>query len=213
MIDRLQMAVDQIAITGATSVSINAGQSVGIPLTLIRSRVSEAISLGAIRLPQGLTATFSPASLPASTASQQFTLTLTAAATAPAAQATMQVVASGAGVTSAYASVPVTVTSPYSYIAGAPVITIGASGEATQTSQATITLAAFGQVSVPLNLEISAGVTGTISFALASLPSGITAGNGTSLLVTVPPTAASGPLSVVSPAGTASGAPEFAIDN
>jgi hypothetical protein len=310
-----------IAITGASSVSINAGQSVSIQLTVVRSRVTAAISLGAVKLPQGVTAAFSPTSLPASSDSQQFTLTLTAAASAPAAQPTVQVVASATGVASAYASIPVTVVSPYSFTPGAPILTIGSSGESTVSSQTPVKLAAYEQATIPLNLQISTGVSGTISFAFtASLPSGITAQfnpvtltappqpgyiavalaltagadialgtfsvswevqvssamrgvftfpldlvppfvsavsptagsvpmfdrpgttvaitgggfgpgttvtfgadspvpassispNGTSLLVTVPPTAASGQLTVVSPAGAASGAPDFAIDN
>lgn len=311
----------RIIVTGGPeSISINAGHSVAMTFTVARFETTAAISLSAVQLPAGVTAAFSPTSLPASSVGQQFTVTLTAASNALAAVSTMRVWAAD-HVESGFALVRVTVVSPYSFIPGAPVLAIGPSGESTASSQTQVSLAAFGKATIPFNLQILAGVTGTISFSITgALPAGITAqsspltlgappgpgdvgitltltaaanirpgtysvgcqvmvdsaargvftfplllvapfvssvspgvgtvpafsqpgtpvvitgggfgpgttvafgadtpvgadsvaADGTSLTVTVSPTAASGQLQVVSPAGTASGAPDFAVDN
>lgn len=315
------LPLPRIIVTGGPeSISINAGHSVAMTFTVARFETTAAISLSAVQLPAGVTAAFSPTSLPASSVGQQFTVTLTAASNALAAVSTMRVWAAD-HVESGFALVRVTVVSPYSFIPGAPVLAIGPSGESTASSQTQVSLAAFGKATIPFNLQILAGVTGTISFSITgALPAGITAqsspltlgappgpgdvgitltltaaanirpgtysvgcqvmvdsaargvftfplllvapfvssvspgvgtvpafsqpgtpvvitgggfgpgttvafgadtpvgadsvaADGTSLTVTVSPTAASGQLQVVSPAGTASGAPDFAVDN
>lgn len=306
---------------GGRSVSINSGHSVAITFGVERFNVDAAISLSALSLPPGVTAAFSPSSLPASSAGQQFILTLTAVPTALAAVTTVRITAASPGAVPGFAMVTITVVSPFSFIPGAPIVQIGPSGVSTVSSQTPVTLAAFGKATIPFNLQILAGVTGTISFSITgALPAGImaqfsplalgappepgfiaitltlTAGasispgsssvscqgmvnsaprgvftfplllvapfvssvspragsvpaflrpgtlvtitgggfgpgttvafgadapvgaasiaaDGASLTVTVPRTAASGPLHVASPAGTASGAPEFAVDN
>ena len=71
-----------IAITGGGSFALSSGQSVTSNFTLDRDNVTSAVSLGAGPLPAGVTAVFTPASLPASSAAQGFSLTLTAAADA-----------------------------------------------------------------------------------------------------------------------------------
>jgi hypothetical protein len=306
---------------GARSVSISSGHSVAIAFSVERLDADAAISLSVPSLPSGITAAFSPSSLPASPAAQQCTLTLSAAPTALAGVSTVRVTATAPGALPGYAMVTVTVVSPFSFTPGAPILPIGPSGQSTVSSQATVTLAAFGKATIPFNLQILAGVAGTISFSTTgALPAGIMAqfsplalgappepgyiaitltlsagasirpgtfsvscqvmvnstargvftfplllvapfvssvsprvgsvpaflrpgtsvtitgggfgpgtavafgadtpvgatsiaADGTSLTVTVPPTAASGPLQVVSPAGTAAGAPDFAVDN
>jgi hypothetical protein len=86
-----------IAITPAESdVSISSGQSVPIQFTLVRSLIESAAALSVGPLPQGITAALSPKSLPMSAADQEFTLTLTAAASVAPAKATIQVAATGA---------------------------------------------------------------------------------------------------------------------
>jgi hypothetical protein len=311
----------RISLTGgARTVTINNGHSVAVTFDVTRLDTEAPISLAAVRLPPGVTAALSPPSLPASAMEQRFTLTLTAAPTALAAVAVVEVVASATDVISGYAYITVTIASPYSFTPGAPILPIGSAGESTTSSQTAVVLAAFGQAEVPFNLRLLEGATGTITFAAAGEPAGVTArftpvtlaappmpgyvsitltllagatvspdictisvtvtvnsaargvltvplrlvapfvssvapavgtvptflqpgtpvtitgggfgpgttvsfgadrpvaaasiaANGTSLVVNVPATAASGPLAIVSPAGTASGTPEFAVDN
>lgn len=325
---------------GPRMVSVDGGQSVSIEFTVqisgpvvagpqlaalgntaASSVTAATISLSVLRLPSGVTAAFSPSSLPASAAPQQFTLTLTATPAALATQSTIQVMAEAAGLVSGIEWVVVTVVSPFSFTPGAPIVPIGTSGQSAVSSQAPVTLKAFGSAVIPVNLQVLAGVTGTISFAVSGQPAaGVTAqfrppslsappgpgyiaialtlsagarlsagtytvscevlvdsalrgvltfplqavgpsvssvspragsvpaflqsgtpvaitgggfgpgtvvafgddtpvapgsitADGTSLMVTVPPTAASGPLSVITPAGVASGTPDFAVDN
>jgi hypothetical protein len=303
------------------SVSVNNGQSIAVEFTAERVDTEAAISLSAVRLPQGVTAAFSPASLPASSVAQKFIMTLTASPNAVTAESAVQVVAAAPAAESASAIVTVTVVSPFSFISGAPILPIGSSGQSTASGQTAVVLAAFGKAATAFNLQILAGVTGTISFSVTgAAPAGISAqfsplslnappgpgfiattvtltagasispgtssvgcevmvdsaargvftfplqlvapfvssvsprtgsvpafvnpgapvtitgggfgpgttvafgadapvaaasiaGNGTSLTVTVPATGASGQLQVVSPAGVASGAPDFAVDN
>src|SRR5450755_4740832 len=90
---------------GPRMVSVGSGQSVSIEFTVqisgpvvagpqlaalentaVSSDTAATISLSVLRLPSGVTAAFSPSSLPASAAPQQFTLTLTATPTALATQ-------------------------------------------------------------------------------------------------------------------------------
>jgi hypothetical protein len=99
----------QITLTGGSSVTVNSGQSAAVQFSLDRHDMGTAVSLSVSSLPQGVTAVFSPASLPASSAAQQFSLTLTAAATVVPVETTIQVTATGSGVFTAHASVTVLV--------------------------------------------------------------------------------------------------------
>jgi hypothetical protein len=97
-----------IALLGGGSVSLSSGQSVTVQFSVARHNAQMPISLGIGSLPTGITAAFSPKLLPASVASQQFSLTLTAAANIQPVKATIEVTASGSGVSPANASVTLT---------------------------------------------------------------------------------------------------------
>jgi hypothetical protein len=168
----------RIVLTGGGSVSIGNGQSVSVQFQVVTTDIFEPISLAALGLPQGVTAAFSPPSLPAPDAGavQRFSLTLTAVPNAPAAQSTIQLTAAASGLTPALAWVTVAVVSPFSFVPGAPILPIAASGESTVSRATPVLLAAYGHATIPLNLQIAEGVTGTISFAAAAaFPAGVTA--------------------------------------
>ncbi|HUO70922.1 MAG TPA: hypothetical protein VMU39_09110 [Solirubrobacteraceae bacterium] len=155
-------------------VTVAAGHSVSLQVTIDRIEITSAVTISAQGLPMGVSAQFSPASLPASTlasSSATVTLTLTASGSAPAAGTRFRVVAG-----TAFAAIVITVTSPFSHINGAPTVSIGSSGVSAVTSPVGITLAAFGSAKTPMNVEVAAGVSGTVSFAVAgALPSGVSA--------------------------------------
>src|SRR5271156_4942563 len=66
----------RIVLTGGGRVSIGNGQSVSVQFQVVTTDIFEPISLAALGLPQGVTAAFSPPSLPAPDAGavQRFSL-------------------------------------------------------------------------------------------------------------------------------------------
>ncbi len=172
---------------GPASVSINNGQSVALQFTVERIVTEAPVALGVLGLPPGVTASFSPPSLPAASVVQKFTLTLTAAANATAAVENMRVEASATGALPASEAVMVTVVSPYTFIPGAPILQIGPSGETTASSQTPVVLAAFGQAAVPFNLQFLAGVTGTVSFSFTGAPATEVTAHFSPLTLSAPP--------------------------
>jgi hypothetical protein len=97
----LPPVVHLIVITGGGSFALSSGQSVTSSFSLDRDNVTSAVSLGAGPLPAGVTAVFTPSSLPASSAAQAFSLTLTAAADAAPANTTIEITATGSTPTEA----------------------------------------------------------------------------------------------------------------
>ncbi len=160
---------------GARTVTINNGHSVAVTFDVTRFLTEAPIGLSALRLPPGVTAVFSPPSLPASMTQQQFTLTLTAGPTALAAVAMVEVVATATGAVSGYAYITVTIASPYSFTPGAPILPVGPAGQSATSSQTAVVLAAFGQAEMPFNVQLLEGVTGAITFAITGEPAGVTA--------------------------------------
>ena len=131
--------------------------------------LSGSIKFDATPLPSGVTATFTPSSLAvtAGTTTGVVSLELRAAATAPPTSAPVNVGASG--VYSASTTINVSVSRLYG-------LAVGSSGETQQSTDSTVSLAAYGNVSIPITLEVASGVTGTISLAMTTpLPSGISA--------------------------------------
>jgi hypothetical protein len=187
---------------GTTSVTIDGGASVTIDCTADRVNTGAAISLSAGQLPQGVTAVFSPSSLPASAAAQQFTLTLTAAPTAASAESAVQVIATAAGAASGEATIAVSVFTPSPPFVSA-------------LSPSTGSVPAFLQPGTSVTVTGGGFAPGTVvAFGQDSPAAPVSiAGDGMSLLATVPATGASGPLTVTCPSGQAAAGPDFAVDN
>jgi len=168
--------VPEIILSGPGAVTLNNGASATVQLTVKETRIGQAINLSAAGLPAGVSAVFTPASLPHPVPSQHVSLQLTASATALAAHATVQVKAA-AGARSDALPVTLTVVSPFSVATGAPVLSVAASGpESVIVSSSPVKLAAFGHASVPINVQVAAGVSGPVGLAVGSaLPGGVTA--------------------------------------
>ena len=115
------------------------------------------VSLSVSGLPTGITGTFAPASLDASSTTS--VLALTAAASVAAGTSTLTVTASGTGVTSQTATIVLTITQP----------TIALTATPTTTS---ITAGQVGSVTVAISR--STGFTGAVTLTLDSPPAGIT---------------------------------------
>jgi hypothetical protein len=187
---------------GTSSVTVDGGQSVAIEFTADRVETEAAISLSAGQLPQGVTAAFSPSSLPASAGAQQFTLTLTAAPTAPSAESNVEVVADATGAVPGNVVLAVSVFTPSPPFVSAISPTAGGV-PAFQHAGTSVTVTGGG---------FAPGTTVTFGQDSPVTPVSI-AGDGMSLVATVPATGASGPLTVTCPSGQAAGTPEFAVDN
>jgi hypothetical protein len=121
------------------------------------------VSLSVSGLPAGVTGTFVPASLDASTSAS--ILTLTAATTAVAGTATLTISASGTGVGTQTASVQLTITQPTIALTASP---------------ATLSIAAGQSGISTITITRSAGYTGAVTLTLDSPPAGITASFNTS---------------------------------
>jgi hypothetical protein len=149
--------------TSAAATSAVQGASATVGLTLSRTNgFADAITLSASGVPSGVTASFTPATVPAgSTAS---TLTLTAGATAAPGAYPIVITAAGTGVASVTSTVTLTVTA-----AATPGITISAVG-AQQLSQGTSSATA-----IPLVLTRTGGLAGDLTLALDGAPAGVTA--------------------------------------
>jgi hypothetical protein len=188
--------------SGTSSVTIDGGQSATIEYTVDRLETTAAVSLNVGPLPQGVTAALAPSSLPASSAAQQFTLTLTAAPTAPSAAANVEVVAGAAGAASGTAVLAVSVFTPSAPFVSAVSPTAG-------------DVPVFGHAGTSVTVTGGGFPPGTtVTFGQDSPVTPVSiAGDGMSLVVAVPATAASGPLTVTCPSGRAAGTPEFAVDN
>lgn len=141
--------------------SSSPGQTLVVPLQLAPTGgFSATVSLAAGNLPTGVNATFSPASLqlPGSTTA---TCTFTVAAGAPSSAQTVQIQASGGGVTRSAA---------FSLTVTAPVPGIGLN-----LAQSSGTLAAGGSLGTSVQLEAQNGFAGTATLTATNLPAGIQA--------------------------------------
>ena len=168
-------ALPAIDVSGGSDLVLNNGASASLQFLITQSRIASTINLSMSGLPSGVTAVFTPASLPHPAASQTVTLKLTTTATVQASTSTLQVSArSGSHIGSQ--TFKLTLMSPFTFVPGAPVLDIGRQGESIEASSTPVKIAAFGRVSLPLNLEIAAGVSGTISLVIGiALPTGVTA--------------------------------------
>ena len=182
------LAPNPISLTvkqGASGTSIITGS--------ISGGFSSAIALAASGLPSGVTASFSPASIPAP-GSGSSTLTLTVSSSATAGTSTIEITGTGGGVT-ATTSVSLTVTAsvaPSLTVTAAPVaVTVpqGSSGTSTITT------------------AVAGGFSSAVALSASGLPSGVTAsfnpssiaapGSGTSTLtLTASSSAAAGTYSI-----------------
>jgi hypothetical protein len=188
--------------SGTSSVTIDGGKNATIEYTVDRLETTAAVSLNVGPLPQGVTAAFAPSSLPASSAAQSFTLTLTAAPTAPSAEANVEVVAAASGAASGAAVLAVSVFTPSAPFVSAVSPTAG-------------DVPVFGHAGTSVTVTGGGFPPGTmVTFGQDSPVTPVSiAGDGKSLVVAVPATGASGPLTVTCPSGQAAGTPEFAVDN
>ena len=128
--------------------------------TSVAGGFSSAVTLAATGLPTGLTASFSPSSLPAP-GSGSSTLTLTAAATVTPATYNVTVTATGGGVTQT-AIVAVTVTAPPSFMLAA--------------NPTSVTVLRSASAQTTLTVTPSGGFNSTVTYSASGLPSGVTAG-------------------------------------
>ncbi len=165
-----------VIVPSPLSVTLANGESATVGLEIIRASPHGPAALAATRLPFGVSASIVPvsvkASLPTSTRNtvDSARLTLVADSAAPAGQSSCLLTAGGASGT-----VSVAVSSPFSWINGAPDVSIDASRVMSVSSAFELVLAAFGSVTAPVNVDVAAGVSGLISFAVTGLPSGVTA--------------------------------------
>ncbi len=137
----------------------------------------------------GITARFAPASLAAGSDSAR--VTIVTAASADTGVRTVRILASGAGVAQASASIALTVRRPASF--------------SFTTSMDSITTAQGTNVSTQLNITRAGGYSGAVTFAVDSLPAGVAtsftpaspvAGNSTTLAFVVSASAAPGSYSL-----------------
>lgn len=128
------------------------------------------ITFYAIGLPQGVTATFSPPSLTVTAGdSGETLLVLHAAVSAPETSApiAISVATTGAFSASTYATLSVGVSRLL-------ILPVGVSGVTEESTSEAVSLAAFGNATIPVLLQVASGVTGTISLAVTTtLPFGI----------------------------------------
>ncbi|MEP6780628.1 MAG: hypothetical protein ABJC26_12110 [Gemmatimonadaceae bacterium] len=148
---------------GAAAVSVNLDSSVAIPVTITRTGgLFDPVTLSAINLPTGITATFSPAVIaPDATTS---TMTLSAAINTALGANPITVRATAIGNVDVRTTVPVTVldaTGPRYRIFGAPIVPLDAKvNEATQ---------------LPLTLPRAGGFAAPVDLTVENLPAGVTA--------------------------------------
>jgi hypothetical protein len=162
----------EIGVSGGSDLTIQNGASASLQFLINQARIP-SITLSISGTPNDVTAVFTPSGLPHPAPSQNVTLKLTATSTALASNSTLHVIAkSGTHIGSQ--TFKLTVVSPFSFVTGAPVLSIGVKGEWVETSSTPVKLAAFGRITLPLNLQIASGVGGTISLVVVTaLPSGI----------------------------------------
>lgn len=148
----------------SAAVSLTSGGTGTVTINITRGgSFSGTVSLSVSGLPTGVTSSFTPPTLDATSTSA--VLTLTAAPTAQAAVATLTVSATGSGVTPQSAPVQLVVTQPAIALAATPTaLTIGAGLTGLTT----------------ISIGRSAGFTGAVTLALDNPPAGITATFNTS---------------------------------
>lgn len=166
---------------GQTASAVVVGGSTTVPVTLTRGGgFTGTVSLTAVNLPTGVTATFAPASVDGSTAAS--VLTLSAASTATAATSTITIRATGNNVTAGTATLPLTVSSTG--------LTLSASASAATAAQGAAT-------TIPIVINRIGTFTGDVTLSAEGLPTGVTALfapatiTGTSRVTTLTLTAAS----------------------
>lgn len=143
--------------SATTSLTVAGNASVTVTITRGGS-FTGVVSLSVSGLPTGVTGTFAPATLDASTTSA--VLTLTATSTASAGSAPLTISASGSGVTTQTASISLVVTQP--------AIALGA-------TPTTVSIAAGLTGFTTISIGRSAGYTGAVTFVLDNPPNGISA--------------------------------------
>jgi cardiolipin synthase len=145
-----------------TSVTVAPGGSGKSTITAaISGGFSSAIALSAGGLPSGVTASFSPASIPAP-GSGSSTLTLSAGSSTAAGGYTITITGTGGGLTET-ASITLTVTSS------------GTPGFALSASPASLTVAPGSSGTSSITAAISGGFDSAIALSASGLPSGVTA--------------------------------------
>ena len=157
------------------SVSINVAGTGTVTLTITRGgSFTGAVSLSLSGLPAGVTGSFAPASLDASSTSS--VLTLNAGTTATAGTTAITIAASGAGVSTQSTMVQLTVVQPTISLAlSAPTLSVTTGQTGTTT----------------VSITRSVGFSGAVSFVLESVPTGVTGSfassptNGTTSVLTV----------------------------
>lgn len=143
---------------GSPAILLSTGGSSTGSFTITRGGgFTGSVSLSVSGLPTGVTASFNPASLDASTTSS--TLTVTAAANASAGVSTLTITATGSGVSAQTTTVQLVITQP----------TI-----ALNLSSATLSVTAGQSGSATVNIVRSTGYSGAVTFALVTPPAGIT---------------------------------------
>jgi len=162
-----------------SSLSVNPGGSGASTITVAESGMNAAVSLAVSGLPSGVTGTFSPSSTTATS-----TLTLNATSAAAATTTTVTVTGTSGSLTSKVA-ISLTVTPPPSFtLVSAPGSTSFAAG---------------GAGGVTIGVAPQNGFTGTVTFRISGLPTGVTAN------FTPPSSTVAANLTLMAAATTASG--------
>ncbi|MEO7965885.1 MAG: hypothetical protein ABIT38_18395 [Gemmatimonadaceae bacterium] len=143
----------------APAVSMGIGGTGSVSISIARGgSFTGSVSLAVTGLPSGVTASFAPSSLDASTTTS--TLTLTAATSATAGTSTLTVTASESGVSTQNASVQLTIVQPVISLAESP---------------AALSIAAGQSGTSTISITRSAGFAGAVTLALVAPPAGFTA--------------------------------------
>ena len=150
-------------VPSATSANIATGSSGSLTVaTTAQNGFSSAIALSTSKLPNGVTAMLSPASI-ASPGSGTSKLTLSVASNATPGTYSITISGTGASLTQS-ATLSLTIPAP----AATPSLTIAA-------TPSTVTLAPGGSASTNITLTPANGFTGTVNVSYGALPSGVSA--------------------------------------
>jgi subtilase family serine protease len=183
----LTVVVPTLTVTSsAASGTLVAGKTTTFTITTAVQHLTSAVALSVSGLPKGVTAAFSPTSVP-SPGNGRSTLTLTAASSATTGTATLTVTATGGGITKTL-TLSLTVPAPsFNLTMGAATASV-AVGKSTQVSVSDSRLNGFSS-SIALSLRrLPKGVTGT--FSPSTVASNST--SGSTLTLAAAPNAATG---------------------
>lgn len=149
-------------LAGTTTAVAAQGSAASVPIVITRNGdFAGTVNLAVEGLPNGVTATFAPATIVSG--SRVTTLTLSAGSSATAGPATVTIRASGAGITDQTQTLNLTV-NPSS-----------TSGFGASASPAAIVVTAGQSASVALTLSRQASFAGNVQFTLEGAPTGVTA--------------------------------------